>query len=118
VGKRSVGISTFWFQAVCANHIVWDATEVVEFTRKHTGRVGEALGDIRRIVEQRVEQRDSRRDGFVAVIRKAMETSLGSDSKEATKALIKAGIAKGVAKRALEIQSFQIEGVVIESCKP
>ena len=51
VGKRSVGISTFWFQAVCANHIVWDAVEVVEFTRKHTGKVGEALGDIRRIVE-------------------------------------------------------------------
>src|SRR5262249_6116451 len=46
VGKRSVGVSTFWFQAVCANHIVWDATEVTEFTRKHTGRVGEALGDI------------------------------------------------------------------------
>ena len=28
VGSRSVGIETFWFQAVCANHIVWDATEV------------------------------------------------------------------------------------------
>ena len=54
VGKRSVGIQTFWFQAVCQNHIVWDATEVTEFTRKHTGKVGEALGDIRRIVEQLV----------------------------------------------------------------
>ena len=54
VGCRSVGISTFWFQGCCANHIVWDATEVVEFTRKHTGKVGEALGDIRRIVERLV----------------------------------------------------------------
>ena len=25
VGSRSVGIETFWFQAVCQNHIVWDA---------------------------------------------------------------------------------------------
>ena len=23
VGKRSIGVSTFWFQAVCQNHIVW-----------------------------------------------------------------------------------------------
>jgi hypothetical protein len=103
VGKRSIGISTFWFQAVCANHIVWDAVEVTEFTRKHTGKVGEALGDIRRIVEQLVAKRDSRRDGFVSVMKKAMETSLGPDAEEATKALVKAGIAKGLAKRALEI---------------
>src|SRR5262249_51050856 len=27
VGKRSLGIETFWFQAVCQNHIVWDAVE-------------------------------------------------------------------------------------------
>ncbi len=26
VGRRTVGVSTFWFQAVCANHVVWDAT--------------------------------------------------------------------------------------------
>jgi hypothetical protein len=25
VGCRSVGIETFWYQQVCANHIVWDA---------------------------------------------------------------------------------------------
>jgi hypothetical protein len=27
VGRRSVGVQTFWFQAVCQNHIVWDAVE-------------------------------------------------------------------------------------------
>lgn len=27
VGRRSVGVQTFWFQKVCANHLVWDATE-------------------------------------------------------------------------------------------
>ena len=103
VGKRSVGISTFWFQAVCANHIVWDAVEVTEFTRKHTGKVGEALGDIRRIVEQLVEKRDARRDGFVAVMRKAAETTLGADAEEAMKALAKTGITRSLAKKALEI---------------
>jgi len=29
VGKRSLGIETFWFQSICQNHIVWDAVEVV-----------------------------------------------------------------------------------------
>ena len=41
VGKRSLGIQTFWFQKVCQNHIVWDATEVVDFSRKHTANVRE-----------------------------------------------------------------------------
>ena len=103
MGKRSVGIQTFWFQAVCRNHLVWDATEVTEFTRKHTGKVGEALGDIRRIVEQLVEQRDARRDGFTRVIKRAMEEKLGSDAEETLKALTKAGIGRSLAKRALEL---------------
>jgi histone H3/H4 len=107
VGKRSVGISTFWFQAVCRNHIIWDATEVVEFTRKHTGKVGEALGDIRRIVEALVEKRDSRKDGFIAVMKKAMESKLGEDAEETMKALTKAGITKSLAKRAIEVAAEQ-----------
>jgi hypothetical protein len=107
VGKRSVGISTFWFQAICQNHIIWDATEVVEFTRKHTGKVGEALGDIRRIVEQLVEKRDARRDGFVALMRKAMEAKLGDDAEEAMKTLTRNGIGKALAKRALEVAEQQ-----------
>ena len=103
VGKRSVGIQTFWYQSICRNHIVWDATEVVEFTRKHTGKVGEALSDIRCIVEELVAKRDARRDGFTAVIKKAMEQTLGEDAEEAMKALTKNDIPRGVAKKALEI---------------
>lgn len=103
MGKRSVGIQTFWFQAVCQNHIVWDATEVVEFTRKHTGKVGEALGDIRRIVEELVSKRDARRDGFVDVVRKAMKEKLGDDAEKTLEFLTKQGIGKGLAKRALEL---------------
>jgi hypothetical protein len=107
VGKRSVGIQTFWFQAVCANHLVWDATEVVEFTRKHTGKVGEALGDIRRIVEELVARRDARRDGFVEVIRKAMRTKLGEDAEKALEVLTKHGIGKALGKKALELAEAQ-----------
>jgi hypothetical protein len=102
VGRRSVGISTFWFQQICANHIVWDATEVVEFTRKHTSRVHDSLGEIRRIIETLVEKRDQRRDGFVRVIEKAMETRLGDDAEEVQKVLARSGIARQLATRAIE----------------
>lgn len=107
VGKRSIGIQTFWFQAVCQNHIVWDATEVVEFTRKHTSSVHSALSDMRRIIEGLVAKRDERRDGFVTVIAKAMRTSLGDDDDEVLKTLAKHGIPRHAGKLALDIAKQQ-----------
>ena len=102
VGKRSVGIQTFWFQAVCANHIVWDAVEVIDFSRKHTANVADALGEIRRHVEALVRKRDERRDGFLRVIRKAMEQTLGTDAEDVMKELTKHGLTRGLAKQAVE----------------
>ena len=101
VGKRSLGIQTFWFQAVCQNHIVWDAVEVVEFTRKHTASVHESLAEIRRIVEQLVAKRDERRDGFAKVMLKAMHERLGNDAEEVMKVLLQHGISRNLAKQAL-----------------
>jgi histone H3/H4 len=103
VGRRSVGIQTFWFQAVCANHIVWDAVEVVDFSRKHTANVHEALSEIRTIVANLVEKRDQRRDAFAKVIRKACEETLGPTAEEAMAVLQQQGITKSLAKAALEI---------------
>ncbi len=107
VGKRSLGIQTFWFQAVCQNHIVWDAVEVVEFTRKHTASIHESLAEMRRIVEQLVEKRDQRRDGFAKVMLKAMHERLGNDAEEVMKVLLQHGINRGWAKQALEIAQEQ-----------
>ena len=115
VGKRSVGIQTFWFQAVCANHIVWDAVEVIEFARKHTARVGDALTEIRRHIETLVKKRDGRKDGFVTAIRKAMQTKFGADAEEVMKALTKHGLSRGLAKQAVESVSggrFMIFAIV------
>lgn len=103
IGRRSVGIQTFWFQAICANHIVWDATEVVEFSRKHTANVREALSDIREIMHKLVLKRDSRRDAFAEVIRKAMKTQLGTEDEETLKLLSRHDIPKSLAKEALDI---------------
>ncbi len=103
VGRRSLGIQTFWFQAVCANHIVWDATEVVEFTRKHTANVSEGLNEIRSIIERLVAQRDARRDSFVTVMRNALRTRLGNDIDEVSDVLRDGKIPHSLVKEALEI---------------
>ena len=102
VGRRSLGISTFWFQKICQNHIVWDAVDVVEYTRKHTGNIRDSLIDIRQIIEAQVKKRDDRTDGFVRVIRKAMESSVGSDAEEATKFLLKHGITRDLIRKSVQ----------------
>ncbi len=103
VGRRSIGVKTFWFQAVCQNHIVWDATEVIDYSRKHTANVHESLRDIREIIARLVEKRDARRDSFVKVIRKAMGETLAPDAEEALKLLQKHGVTKSLAKEATEV---------------
>ncbi|QDV73730.1 DUF932 domain-containing protein [Botrimarina mediterranea] len=103
VGRRSLGIQTFWFQAVCQNHIVWDAVEVVEFTRKHTAKVGDGLSEIRRLIERLVAKRDERRDGFVKVISGAMQQTLGSAADDVLKTLASEGIPRGLAAKATEL---------------
>ena len=95
------------FQAVCANHIVWDATEVVEFTRKHTANVGEGLNEIRSSIERLVAQRDARRDSFVSVMRNALRTRLGDNIDELNKVLRNGKIPHSLAKDALEIAQQQ-----------
>jgi len=107
VGRRSLGIQTFWFQAVCRNHLVWDAIEVTEFTRKHTANVHDGLREIRRIIETLVEKRDARRDGFVRVLTKAMQTSLGNDTETVAKELAANGIPRSLAADAIEIARQQ-----------
>ena len=53
------------------------AVEVVNLSRKHTDNVCESVADIRGIFARLVKTRDERRDGFVQVVKKAMETRLG-----------------------------------------
>jgi hypothetical protein len=102
-GRRPVGMQTFWFQEICANHLVWDATDVVEFTRKHTANVHESLEEIRRMIEHLVEVRDARRDAFAQVIEKAMRAKLSEDVVDAVRKLQSNGIPKSLAKEAVEI---------------
>ena len=101
VGRRTVGVETFWFQRICANHIVWDAVEVVSYSRKHTARVNDAVDEIRSIIGHLVEVRDRRKDAFARTIRSAMTESLGSDQEEVIKALSGHGVSMSYVKQAV-----------------
>jgi hypothetical protein len=107
VGRRSLGMQSFWFQRVCQNHIVWDAVQVVEFSRKHTANVRDGLLDIRRHITALVDQRDARRDQFATVLKKAMHTRLGADAEQVAKELSKLEIPQHYIKEALEIARSQ-----------
>ena len=107
VGRRSLGIQTFWFQSICRNHLIWDAVEVVDFTRKHTAGVHAGLDEIQRIIQSLVQKRDTRRDRFVDVVRKAMATRLGDDADEVAKVLTKQGLSRKLAKEAIAVAQEQ-----------
>lgn len=107
VGRRSVGISTFWFQRVCTNHIVWDAIEVTEVKRKHTANVYDSLAEIRSILTTLVKQRDERKDGFAAMIKLAMTTTLGTDPAEVLKVLATHDIHREAGKQAIELAQMK-----------
>ena len=106
VGRRTLGIQTFWFQQICQNHIVWDAVEVFELNRKHTANVRDGLDEIRYAIHRLVAKRDARRDGFARIIKRAMETRF-EDSDEAQKALMKTGIGQRLTRQAVELAGQQ-----------
>jgi hypothetical protein len=82
---------------------VWQATEVTDFARKHTANVHDSLSSIRKTLEQLVQKRDERRDGFARVIQNAMHEKLGDGADDALKILAKNGINRTLATKALEI---------------
>ena len=110
VGRRTIGVETFWFQHVCANHIVWDAIEVVRYSRKNTTKVVDALDDIEDIIRRLVRTRDARRDAFANSMEKALCISIGSDADEATKALTGHGISMNLIKSAIATMAANGEG--------
>lgn len=107
VGRRSLGVQTFWFQKICQNHIVWDATEVIDFSRKHTANVRDGLAEVASRIQNLVRRRNERRDSFYTVLQKALTTRLGDNAEDAGKALTAHGLPRGLVKEALELARHQ-----------
>jgi len=45
VGERKVGAMKFLYNAMCGNHIIWGASDVVEFSARHVGTVRDRIAD-------------------------------------------------------------------------
>jgi hypothetical protein len=103
VGCRTVGITTFFWQAVCGNHLIHGHRDATESVWKHTSKVSEALSGIRRTIEALIEKRDQRRDDFAKLIRKAMAEKLGDDADDVVKVLAKQGVQQRLARQATEL---------------
>ena len=103
VGSRSVGIQTFWYQHICGNHIVWDCTDVNEFSRKHTSSVRDAIGEVERMISSLVAVKTERQEKFAAKIRASKRKQLGRDLEEVTKLLRQQGIPAGMIKNASKV---------------
>ena len=101
VGRRSLGVQTFWYQRICGNHIVWDVTDVNEFTRKHTANVRESLEVIRSMVHELAKKRDERRSGFVSVVERAMGTRLATTSDATINEITRHGFTRSLAEQAV-----------------
>jgi hypothetical protein len=102
VGRRTVGITSFWVQAVCGNHLLHGVADAAETVWRHTAKVSDALSGIRKAIEALVERRDRNKDSFFRVMQKAMTETLGDGAEEVMKALARHGIPAGAAKQATE----------------
>lgn len=84
VGAGSAKLVTFYYDAVCGNHIVWGASEVAEFRVRH---IGEALP---RVVGHMEDLKIEFDDQTVAnSIKKAQKKKLGKDVYEVSEAVWK-----------------------------
>ena len=86
VGSRSFGISTFLYDAVCGNHIVWGARNIKEVTLRHIGSANDrAFLSLRMDL---VEYANSSVGADAARIKIARSFMFGSTKQEAVGALI------------------------------
>ena len=88
---------------MCQNHIVWDAVEVIDFSRKHTGKIEGSLVEIKRRIEDLASKRDERKDAFSTLIEKAMSEKVSENAEDATKLLLKNGIPRSHVTKAVKL---------------
>lgn len=87
VGDKSFGIMTFFYDAICGNHIVWGATNVCEMRVRHVGSArGRAFG---RLSLQLKQYADSSVNEDEAKILKAQTYELGTTKEQTLDALMK-----------------------------
>lgn len=113
VGRRSMGVATFWFQRGCGNHILWDASSPVSFTRSHTASVSSVLTEFKNVVRLLAENCPARKDAFARSMAKAQQTSLGSQPDDVIRSLSGLGISPSLVQQAVTAMAEQGVGFTL-----
>lgn len=88
VGAGALRLTTFGLRHVCGNHIIWDASNVVEVAIRHVGDVQSRFSI--EVVREINAQLDASAAEQEALIKRAQKALLGKDRKEVLDAVFKA----------------------------
>lgn len=106
VGSRTLGVTTFLFDGICGNHIVWGLHEEVRNVKRHVGEmepVWEAIPMHAAWCLGKVAKRD------LARIKAAKQTPFAENDEQALGRLVGMGWQRAVAKRGLDAIEAMIE---------
>lgn len=87
VGHRSLSVTTFWFQQICQNHIVWGAQDVLDYSIRHTLKIETSLGEVQATIDHIVRKRDRLKDSFTEVLKRAAAKVLSDEAEDVLKAV-------------------------------
>jgi hypothetical protein len=79
VGERKIGAMKFLYNSMCGNHIIWGASEVVEFSARHVGNVANKLREFEIEIKKYAEESTS---DVEAMIKKAHKQVIASTKEE------------------------------------
>jgi len=103
VGDRAFSVTTFLYDAVCGNHIVWGASEVTQVRLVHRGRASSRwIGDLQRALQRYAGQGT---EGERRMIVAAIGAEIGHDKDAVIEKLFKdkrLGLTKKVIEQAWE----------------
>lgn len=84
-GSATFGVTTFLYNYVCSNHIVWDAEEIEELRITHRKWAPERFGELALPVLNRFVESRGSTDRIVDTVAQAMKTRVGETLEEVQK---------------------------------
>lgn len=101
VGSACLTLETFLFRYICGNHIIWGASQVRTFKRRHVGQYLES--DFGRTFRQAaIELTNRAASDDVAIIKRLADTTIAKDKDTTIATLRKAGLSETLATQAYD----------------
>jgi len=104
VGDKSFGMTTFLYDAVCGNHIVWGAQEVKDLRIRHVGHLAKMKG-FRGMQIELKNYTDAGVDQYETKIRRAQTFQIAATKEDTLDQLF-----KYIAKRHIDLSKSEVTG--------